>query len=69
MAAGKIWPIEDKVSEGGVMDGIDGSSFGHSDEEAKVPFRREVERFLEYISIIATDSSFANNTIIMYIFS
>jgi NCS1 family nucleobase:cation symporter-1 len=35
--AGKIWPMEEKFSETEVMDGVDGSSFGHSDEEVKVP--------------------------------
>ncbi len=35
LAAGKIWPMEEKFEESQAMDGVDGSILGNSDEEAK----------------------------------
>lgn len=43
--AGKIWPMQEKFSEDEVMDGVDGSSFSHSDEEVKVPSDEKSKNF------------------------
>ena len=43
--AGQIWPMEEKFSKTEVMDGADGSSFGHSDEEIKVPVDEKLKNF------------------------
>jgi len=33
---GNIWPMKEKFGQGQVMDGVDESSFSHSDQEVKV---------------------------------
>jgi len=42
---GKIWPMEEKFEEGQVMDGVDGSSLGVSDEEGKGAGESRIKAF------------------------
>ncbi|KAH7370593.1 NCS1 nucleoside transporter [Rhexocercosporidium sp. MPI-PUGE-AT-0058] len=42
---GKIWPMKDKFEEGQVMDGVDSSSLGVSDEEGKGVGESKVKSF------------------------
>ncbi|TVY60678.1 Uracil permease [Lachnellula suecica] len=43
--AGKVWPMEERIDEGHVMDGVERSSLSNSDEDVKVPMDEKSRNF------------------------